>query len=170
MATRNSYRNIEKQIFLYVNQSRKKDGLSMLKPDSGLIYLARRHSSVMAKRRSIWHGKNVHVARNYVSTSLLSILKVICYPLAIFFPPLWIIFYFGEKGMSGENVAMMPKGRVKGFRGEIHSDRDLAKALHRTWMNSHGHRKNILTSGFKKVGIGVKRSGNTFYATELFYG
>ncbi len=72
--------------------------------------------------------------------------------------------------MSGENVAMMPKGRVKGFKGQIQSDRDLARALHRTWMNSPGHRKNILTSGFKKVGIGVKRGGNIFYATELFYG
>lgn len=170
MSTKNSCRNIEKQIFLHVNQSRKRHGLSELKPDSGLIYLARRHSSVMARKRAIWHGKNVHLARDYVSTSLLRILKVICYPLAIFFPPLWIIFYFGEKGMSGENVAMMPKGRVRGIRGEIHSDRDLARALHRTWMNSSGHNKNILTSGFKKIGIGVKRGGNTFHATELFYG
>jgi len=167
---KNSCKNIEKLIFRYVNQTRKKNNLCELKPDRGLIFLARKHSSLMAKKRKIWHGKNVFVAKNYVSSSIWEVLKFILYPLAIFFPPLWIIFYFGEKGVSGENVALMPKGRVKGFKKGIYTDKDIARALHITWMKSDGHRKNILNKDFKKIGIGVKRNGNKFYATELFYG
>ncbi|MBD2020565.1 CAP domain-containing protein [Leptolyngbya sp. FACHB-36] len=36
------------------------------------------------------------------------------------------------------------------------------------WMNSPGHRKNILQSGFRETGIGVWRKGNKYYFTQLF--
>lgn len=167
---KNNCKNIEKWIFRYVNQTRRKNNLPELKPNRGLIFLARRHSALMAKKGRIWHGENVFAARRYASSSFWKILKIICYPLAVFFPPLWLIFFFGEKGVSGENVAMMPKGKVSGFKKEIYSDKEIAKALHITWMRSPGHRRNILNSDFRKIGIGVKRRGNRFYATELFYG
>jgi len=170
MTTKNSCRNIEKQILFYLNDSRKKQGLFKLKNDSGLNYLARRHSAVMAKRRKIWHGRGVNLAGEYASGSWLRTLKMILYPLSFFFFPFRLVFYFGDKGMSGENVAMMPKGRVKGFGRRLQTDRDLAGALHRSWMNSPGHQRNILNHGFTKIGIGIRRRGNTFYATELFYG
>ena len=83
--------------------------------------------------------EKIFVAKNYVSTTNWKILKFVLYPLAIFFPPLWIIFYFSEKGVSGENVAMMPKGKVKGFKKGIYTDKDIARALHVTWMKSPGH-------------------------------
>jgi len=44
-------KNIEKLIFRYVNQTRKKNNLCELKPDRGLIFLARKHSSLMAKKK-----------------------------------------------------------------------------------------------------------------------
>ncbi len=64
----------------------------------------------------------------------------------------------------------MPKGKVKGFKKGVYTDKEIARALHITWMKSTGHRKNILNPDFKKIGIGVKRRGNKFYAVELFYG
>ena len=36
------------------------------------------------------------------------------------------------------------------------------------WMNSPGHRENILTPYFKSQGIGVAQSGNEIYATQNF--
>ncbi len=36
------------------------------------------------------------------------------------------------------------------------------------WMNSPGHRENILQSGFTQTGIGIWREGNTYYITQLF--
>ncbi len=47
---KNNCKNIEKLIFRYVNQTRKKNNLPELKPDRGLIFLSRRHSSLMAKK------------------------------------------------------------------------------------------------------------------------
>ena len=64
----------------------------------------------------------------------------------------------GEYGISysasGENIAYgqrTPQDVVNG------------------WMNSAGHRANILNSNFKKIGIGVHQAGNgTIYWTQLF--
>jgi uncharacterized protein YkwD len=36
------------------------------------------------------------------------------------------------------------------------------------WMNSPGHRENILRPVFTQTGIGVWREGNTYYITQLF--
>lgn len=36
------------------------------------------------------------------------------------------------------------------------------------WMNSPGHRKNILQSDYRETGIGIWRVGNTYYFTQLF--
>ena len=38
------------------------------------------------------------------------------------------------------------------------------------WMNSEGHRKNILSSTYKSIGIGCYKSGNTLYWTQFFIG
>lgn len=38
------------------------------------------------------------------------------------------------------------------------------------WMNSEGHRKNILSDSFKKIGIGCYKSGNTLYWSQFFIG
>jgi uncharacterized protein YkwD len=36
------------------------------------------------------------------------------------------------------------------------------------WMNSPGHRENILRTEFTETGVGVWRKGNTYYITQLF--
>ncbi len=38
------------------------------------------------------------------------------------------------------------------------------------WMDSDGHRKNILSSKFTKIGVGCYKSGGTLYWTQLFIG
>lgn len=40
----------------------------------------------------------------------------------------------------------------------------------RGWMNSEGHRKNILTSSYTRTGIGCYKSGGTYYWTQFFFG
>lgn len=167
---RNSNSNIEKYILMYVNNSRKKSGLKELIPANGLIYLARRNSSTMAKRGKIWHGDNVFIAHDYmIKRERMSIFE----QAIIFFLKIFSFTILGKPkylGRGGENVAVMPKGRVRGFHGEIKTDKDIAKALHISWMNSQGHRANILTPDFKRLGVGVKRRRIRFFATELFYG
>ena len=39
------------------------------------------------------------------------------------------------------------------------------------WMNSPGHRKNILSSDFTHLGFGIaKKSNRTIYCTQMFIG
>lgn len=62
------------------------------------------------------------------------------------------IFYFiiGENLFKGTNLSQPVQIAVKG------------------WMESPGHRKNILRSEYRETGIGVWRQGNTYYFTQLF--
>lgn len=45
-----------------------------------------------------------------------------------------------------------------------------AEAVMDGWMNSDGHRKNILNGDFTKIGIGVCSSGGAMYWVQLFVG
>lgn len=152
-----SCKKVEGLIHKYVNSSRRKRGLGTLKSNWGLRNLARSHSWNMAKRKRIWHGDGVFQARHKIS-----------YPKGI-----WgfiLSIFTPHSGHSGENVAMCPIGKVRGIRGSIRNSNDVAKAFHRMWMKSPGHKRNILNSRFSLIGIGIKKKGRYFYATQVFYG
>ena len=44
------------------------------------------------------------------------------------------------------------------------------EAVMNAWMNSSGHRANILNADFDKIGVGVVRSGGRLYWVQLFAG
>ena len=157
-------KRIEKIIFSLTNISRRKRGLKNFRYDNGLRTLSRIHSSKMARKGRIYHGNNVKVAHGHIESDFLDIFSFL---VKLFLFP--FIGWFGSSGISGENVALMPKGLVKGL-GLVSTNHQIARAFHRTWMKSPDHRSNILNPSFSKLGIGVKRQGNKFYATELFYG
>lgn len=61
----------------------------------------------------------------------------------------------------GENIAWR--------KSSIQPDaKALAKHFVDSWMNSSGHRKNILSNNFTREGIGLAREGNLVYATASF--
>ena len=62
----------------------------------------------------------------------------------------------------GENIAY-----IGGDMNE--SLETIADQFMSNWMNSQGHRENILSTNFKSLGIGVYRVGNKIYATQEFY-
>ncbi len=43
-----------------------------------------------------------------------------------------------------------------------------AQAVVNAWMNSEGHRANILNANFEEIGVGYAKSGTTTYWTQLF--
>ena len=157
---KNINKNISKIIFHNTNSIRRKHKLTTLKYDRGLSYLCRKHSRRMAKSGKIWHGNNVHIAEGFINKEKGPLWRRFI---------LWIIGH-GYRGTSGENCAMMYRGRVKGFKKKIVTDKDIALAFNKSWMNSSGHRANILNYEFKKMGVGIYRRKNQFYATTLFYG
>ncbi len=70
---------------------------------------------------------------------------------------------FDEKGLDflwfGENIAYTPI-----------SFSDPAGQVVEAWMNSEGHRKNILSTNFTSVGVGVNISSNRYYWSMEFAG
>jgi uncharacterized protein YkwD len=46
----------------------------------------------------------------------------------------------------------------------------LAQMIMVSWMNSSGHRANILKKGYTHLGVGVKARGQEIRATQLFIG
>jgi uncharacterized YkwD family protein len=56
---------------------------------------------------------------------------------------------------AGENIAMGQK---------------TPKEVMNSWMNSSGHRKNILNPDFTELGVGVASNGSSLYWTQMFIG
>jgi len=72
----------------------------------------------------------------------------------------------GFKYSAGaENIYYMSDGR--GFSNQ--DINALAQKIVTGWMNSEGHRKNILNPNLKELGVGVAEQGNRLYATQLFH-
>lgn len=62
----------------------------------------------------------------------------------------------------GENIAMQQGG-------ETISSYDMAKKFMDMWMNSSGHRANILNGDYTNLGVGVAKSGTLLEATQVFF-
>ena len=64
-------------------------------------------------------------------------------------------------GTTGENIYKYPMAK---------GQRKLAKKLVDGWMNSPGHRANILHGAFRYIGVGVREAGGYIWATQNFGG
>jgi uncharacterized protein YkwD len=60
----------------------------------------------------------------------------------------------------GENIYTMTGGSASSSSGT---------AITTAWMNSEGHKANILNGGYTDIGIGVTCRNNKLYATQIFY-
>lgn len=61
--------------------------------------------------------------------------------------------YHSQAPGVGENVA--------------YGQRDPAEVMH-AWMNSPGHRKNILNPNYSEIGVGAVANGRSIYWTQMF--
>ena len=86
--------------------------------------------------------------------------------------------YFSHADLSGNYITSKMKadgvsykawGENIAYIGGITDPTALANKFMENWMNSEGHRKNILSTNFDSIGIGVYQSGNRVYATQEFY-
>jgi uncharacterized protein YkwD len=71
---------------------------------------------------------------------------------------------FGHNGAIGENI-MMSKDFSRAFDPEA-----FARRAVQGWMESEGHRENILSAAYQRSGVGVAISGSYVYATQVFWG
>ncbi|HAK42960.1 MAG TPA: hypothetical protein DCM59_10035 [Clostridium sp.] len=86
--------------------------------------------------------------------------------------------YFDHKNPEGELItAQMDRDGISyrswgeniAYIGGVSDINELANQFMTNWMNSQGHRENILSPNFTSIGVGVYKVGNRYYATQEFY-
>jgi len=86
--------------------------------------------------------------------------------------------YFDHRNLEGELItAQMARDGISyrswgeniAYIGGVSDINELANQFMINWMNSQGHRENILSPNFTSIGVGVYKAGNRVYATQEFY-
>lgn len=140
---------VEKSILHYTNKERKKRGLSTLRGDPHLIRAARRHSRWMAKWKEFSHtGSKGSQPWDRAKKA-------------------------GYMGLASENIWRTDTSRRNGiaYKSKFvwNNDRKLGKAAVISWMNSPGHRRNMLSEEWEDIGIRVATSNKGItYITQNF--
>ncbi len=146
---------IERLILKYTNAERSAYGLATLAWDSKLAVIAREHSEDMASQGFFDHvNLRGEDPSDRAQRKGYGIMKT---------------YGGGYRVGIAENIGMMPTGNVIGM-GYVSSDADnIAKAHVQSWMESSGHRKNILDSSYEKLGVGVSYDSTYYIATQNFW-
>lgn len=71
--------------------------------------------------------------------------------------------------MRSDGVSYNTWGENIAYIGGVSDPTALANQFMTNWMNSQGHRENILSTNFASIGVGVYKIGNKVYATQEFY-
>jgi uncharacterized protein YkwD len=134
----------EALIIVLVNAERQQFGLSALSKDSLLASLAKEHSISMVENNFFSHTR--YPGERSFDYGMLP----------------------GE--IRGENIAMIPTRQY--IPGPYLSLQEVCEWAVSAWMNSSGHRANILESRYTRTGVGVAFSeeGDYLYITQMFEG
>jgi len=151
--------DLEKRIHTLINRERAKQGLSQLAADNELSGIARGHSKDMASRRYFSHDSpeghdfSYRYRRAGYSCSLRAGNTI----------------FLGAENIF-QNVRYDSVTTVNGEAFyDWNSEEKIAETTVRGWMNSPGHRKNILTPHWRSEGIGVFLSPDEkIYITQNF--
>ena len=163
---------LDRAVVSRVNVERCKRGLSPLKPISGLRKQAAKHSTWMAQRQKLSHK-----ASGSFNRSLSDRLKASGVRFRTGAENIGMVHLYGIDGRrfmirSSDQCHFTGKG---GRRIGRHSYDSLAKLVVRKWMESPGHRKNILGKKLRYSGVGAgvqprsKHCGSVFL-THIFAG
>lgn len=163
---------LDAAILAQVNYYRCKHGLSKLAPASGLRKQASKHSMWMAK-----YGKLSHKASSGSSRNLTGRLKSSGLKFKTGAENIGVMRFYNIDGRrflirsSGQCVFTTPSGQPIG----PHSYRSLAQLAVREWMESPGHRKNILHRKLRHTGSGAGIRPNSqhcgaVFLTQIFLG
>jgi len=152
--------SLEQQVHEGINGQRMSNGLSALSYDSSLASIARKHSADMAANNYFSHTNLQGLDPSGRATQA----GYSCYK------------NYGSYYTTGIAENIMQNNLYDSVtyydgipRYAWNSQEEIAQSTVRGWMNSPGHRKNILTSTYDKEGIGVAiASDDKVYITEDF--
>lgn len=151
---------IENLIYQYTNEQRTRNGLATLANDASLASIARSHSEDMAVNGYMSHvnldGKDPSDRAASVGYS--------CYK------DYGTYYTYGVAENIAQNwlyTSYMTSGIYTSYNW--HTEESLAREIVEGWMESPGHRQNILTSTYDRIGIGVGIASNdAVYSTQNF--
>jgi len=150
---------LEKEVHVLINKERKKRHLSALAWNDALSAIARKHSSDMAKRSYFSHFSPEGHDFSYRY-------KQEGYTCAL---PADGRIYLGAENIFQNNLYDRIVYVNDAAYYEWNSMAKIAETTVQGWMNSPGHRKNILTPDWKSEGIGVVISpDDKVYITQNF--
>lgn len=129
---------VEKMVLDAVNRERKAKGLSGLKFDRELADIAMKHSVDMLNRKYFSHTSPEGMGPGRRVARGSRTLV----------------------GLSGENIWR--------FYGSLPRESELARLMMVNWMQSKGHRENILRKKFTHIGVGIGVLGTDVRATQVF--
>lgn len=149
---------MERYICIFTNEERVHHGIPALSYDSALSAIAKSHSADMAQNGFFEHT-------NPQGQSPSARAEAAGYPVHKDLGGGWY-----SEGI-GENIFAMPHGNVSGVGYvEKYDSEMLAKEIVDGWMESPGHRENILNTEYSRIGIGVSYDGvQIYYATQDFW-
>lgn len=133
--------DLDQKALELVNQSRQQQGLAPLTAGADLDEAARAHAEDMLERDYYAHSSP---EGNTVRDRYLAAGG-------------------SEWELVAENIA-----RCQGC--EVPVDVARVEAFHEGWMNSPGHRRNILAEGLARFGFAIAGGGQTVYAVQTFAG
>ncbi|WP_369333802.1 CAP domain-containing protein [Halorubrum sp. SP3] len=137
---------VEQLVHEEVNQRRSERGLSRLSESTNLNQQSRLHSDDMAS-----HDELAHDLPGSTTDERLS--QASCLT-------------------GGENVAqswVFEDIKTESGTEYLTDEEELAKSLTRQWMNSPGHRENMLRTRWSETGVGITITDeNKVYATQMF--
>ena len=150
---------LEKEIHVLINKERKQRHLSPLAWNDALSAIARKHSSDMAKRNYFSHFSPEGNDFSYRY-------KQEGYSCAL---PADGLIYLGAENIFQNNLYDRIVYVNDAAYYEWNTMAKIADTTVQGWMNSPGHRKNILTPLWKSEGIGVVISpDDKVYITQNF--
>ena len=151
--------DLERRVHDLINKERRERKLAPLADDDRLSRVARGHSQDMAKRQFFDHvnpegldptarGRRAGYECRKVRGNII------------------------REGL-GENLyqgSLYLRIRIEDGQRfyDWNSAEKIAKQSVDGWMNSPGHRRNILEARYSRTGVGVAVSGDTVYITQLF--
>ncbi len=150
---------LEQEIHSLINQERRDKGLTPLAWNHALSKIARKHSRDMAGRNYFSHysPEGHDFFYRYQQEDFTCSVKV------------ERVIYQGAENIFQNNLydRIMVMNGVKYY--DWNTIKHIAETTVRGWMNSPGHRKNILTPAWKSEGIGIAVSeDDKIYITQNF--
>jgi len=150
---------LEKKIHDLINQERKKKGLASLSWNESLNSIARSYSRDMIERKFFSHNDpdGRSFLERYQAGGFVCKLR-----------------NGNETCLGAENIAQDNLYSSVVYRNGVpsydwNSEDEIAASVVKRWIQSRGHRENILTAYFKRQGIGVAVSDDgKVYVTENF--